>query len=312
MWLAQAAADEASTKLESCFQKVEAPWLVEGVFEAPFYTFYLGAPAVKGVAYVPNFAPRLGTRLVYKDFGSTLTMSLPIPKAEIERRGDSTQASLVFNSYWRQFAFDVYYQRFRGFYAASPFTELSVHKPERYPQVPDAQVLNYGMNWYLVWNPEDYSLKAAFDLSEFQTRSSGSWIAQPFYNHLEMLLGSGFIAGTDPNAIPHQPNLGAGRFDTLGTALGYGYTFVHGHFFTSAQGAYGPGIQFQRIKRTDADYSNVWSLAAKLNVNVAAGWNYADYVGGLKLMTDSIWAKVLDTQVSSSVVSAQLFFGRRF
>jgi hypothetical protein len=301
------AAEETEPEI---FQPVESHWLVESVFEFPFYSFYLGAPAIRGLAYLPNFAPRVGARVIYKGVGSTMTLSLPIPKSEVERRGDSSTSSIILNSYWRQYAYDIYYQRYRGFYAASPFTELSTHKPARYPQLPGAQVLNYGGNAYILFRPDGYSLKAAFDLSEYQTRTGGSWLLNPFYNHLEMTVPGRFVPGSDSN--PQPPNLGAGRFDTAGAGFGYGYMYVYQHFFATGQVAYGPGIQFQRIKRTDGDDSNVWSLAAKLNVNLSVGENFPVYVGGVKFLADSIWAKVLNTQVSSTLVSVQFFFGRRF
>lgn len=302
----------SETAETASFATIDKKWMVQGVLEAPFYSFYLGAPAVNGVAYLPNFAPRLGPRIVYRDFGALVTFGLPLPGYEKRRRGDSTYRNFILNSYWRQDAFDIYFQKFRGFYVASPLTELSDKKPDRYPQLPDAQVLNFGLNWYHVFNPSRYSLKAAFDLSEFQIKSGGSWMMNPFYTHAEIFLGNKFIAGSDPNALTSIPNLAAGRFDTLGCTFGYGYNYVDGHFFTAAQLAWGPGLQVQRFQRSDGNDSDVLTAAAKLNINLAIGWNESIYNAGVKVLVDSLWAKVQDTQVSSSLVSGQLFFGGRF
>lgn len=299
--------------VESTFKNVEHPWLVAGVFELPFYSFYLGAPAVHGQAYLPNFLPRLGVRAGFKDFGAMVTVGLPVlGKSERRRRGESTQSGITINSYWRQYAFDLYFQHFRGFYISGPFTELSFNKPYRYPQLPETEVTNYGANLYYALNPERYSLKAAFDQNEFQLKSGGSVIVDPFYNHLEMFLGNAFIPGSEANMISALPNLASGRFDTFGIALGYGYTYIRANFFATAQGAMGPGLQYQRIQRGDGNDSRVTSLAGKLNVNLASGWNYPTYLGGVKILVDSLSAKVVDTQVTSSLVSVQFFFGRRF
>ena len=294
------------------FRPIEAKWLVQAVAEAPFYSFYLGAPNIRGVAYLPNFAPRLGPRVVYRQVGETLTFSLPIPKIEVDRRGDSEANSFILNSYWRQFAYDLYYQHYQGFYSASPFTELSFRKPSRYPQMPDARVVNYGINAYWVLRPEKYSLKAAFDQNEFQMESGGSWILNPYYGHLRMFLGGRFVPGSDSSALPDLPNLSTANFDTTGLAVGYGYTYIKNHLFFSGQAAYGPGLQYQDIDQKDGGDRHVLSLAAKLNVNAAAGWNYPDHVTGAKLLVDSTWAKVLDTQVSATMVSLQAFWGKRF
>lgn len=304
------AADE--TVEPNNFKSVDHKWLVESVLEFPFYSFYVGAPDVNGVAYLPNFMPRLGPRVIYKDYGALVTFSLPIPKEEVRRRGQSKEETFILNSYWRQNAYDLYYQRIRGFYVDSPFTELSLNKPDRYPQLPDTRVLNMGFNWYYVLNPEKYSLKAAFDQNEFQLSSGGSWVVHPFYTHFEMFLGDRFIPGSSSNMLSQLPNLASGRFDTIGLAAGYGYTYIHSSFFLSAQGVWGPALQVQRIRRSMGNDSEVLSFAAKLNVNGSAGWNRDEYVGGVKVLVDSLWAKILDTQLSSSLVSVQFFFGRRF
>lgn len=300
------------TLLEPVFKEVDRPWMVQGVLEFPFYSFYLGAPAVHGVAYLPNFAPRMGPKIIYKDVGAQVTLGLPIPGTEKHRRGDTTHTGLNLSSYWRRVAMDLYYHRFRGFYVASPFTELSFNKPERYPQLPDARVLTYGVNFYFVFEPDRYSLRAAFDLTEFQTRSGGSWMYNPFFNHLQMSIGNEFVPGIGNDALIDLPNLASGRMDTAGFAFGYGYTYIFKHFFATAQGGIGPGVQFQRIQRNDGNDTEVITYAAKLNVNFSTGYNYVDYVAGFKVLLDTLWAEVSDTQVYSSLINAQFFLGHRF
>lgn len=299
-------------KAQEVFEKFEGPFRIQGILEFPFYSFYLGAPAIQGVAYVPSFAPRLGPRILWKEIGITMTFALPIPEVERHRRGTSDQTEIILNSYWRQNAIDLYYMRMRGFYVTSPFREFSVHKPERYPQLPEALVTNYGFNWYYVSNPENYSLKAAFDQSEFQLQSGGSWLTSPFYNHLEMSLGTRFIAGVGDDSITGIPNLASGRFDTLGASFGYGYTYIDGRFFASALGALGPALQIQKLSQADGHDNTNYSLAVKINVNAASGWNYKDYVAGVKLLLDSLSSRVAGTEVASNLVSGQVFFGARF
>lgn len=284
-------------------------WSVQGVIDFPFYSFYLGAPAVNGVAYLPNFSPRIGPRILWNDIGTSLTVALPLPEAEVRRRGESSQAGLIINNYWHQNAADFYYQKFSGFYVSSPFTELKVNKPTVYPQLPDAKAETYGINWYYVFDPDAYSLRAAFDPTQFQLVSGGSWLLAPFYNHLEISLGSRLIPGTDPNGLSSLPNLAAGKFDTLGCGVGYGYNHVSGLFFATLQVASGPALQLQQIERADNNDSEVGSLAIKLNINAVAGWNFQRYVGGIKGLVDLLAARIEDTQLSSSVVGVQIFVG---
>lgn len=299
--------------LEPAAPSVDAgPWLVTGVLDVPVYTFYLGAPAVKGVAYLPNFAPRLGARVLYKNIGGIMTFGLPIPEREIERRGDSKQTNIVLSNYWRRMAMDVYYQRIRGFYANSPFTEFSTSRPDRYPQFPDTRVLNVGANGYYVLNPDTYSLKAAFEQTEFQQQSGGSWILHAFANHTELSIGDEFIPGSSSSELTEVPNVASGRFDTWGVAAGYGQTWIRRYLFVTGQIVWGPGIQYQELQRRDGTESTHVSIAAKLNINAAVGYNSTDYVAGAKVIADSIWARVETTEVSSSLVTGQLFYGQHF
>jgi hypothetical protein len=304
--------NDSPNAFEEIFENFDKFLRLQGIFEFPVYSFYLGGPAIQGVAYLPSFAPRIGPRILWKEVGITMTFALPIPATEKNRRGTSTQTEVLLNSYWRQHAMDLYYLRIRGFYVTSPFREFSVHKPERYPQLPDALVTNYGFNWYYVYRPDNFSLKAAFDQSEFQLRSGGSWIVNPFYNHLEMSLGTRFIPGIEDNSIEAVPNLASGRFDTVGAAFGYGYSYVSGRFFASLLGGMGPGLQRQQVRRSDGSNNSYASLALKINVNAASGWNFKDYVGGIKFLGDSLSTRVAGTEVASNLISAQLFFGARF
>lgn len=299
-------------KVEEVFEKFEGPFRVQGILEFPEYSFYLGGPAIQGVAYVPSFHPRLGPRILWKEIGLTATFALPVPEAEQRRRGDTQQNEVILNSYWRQNAIDLYYLRIRGFYIASPWQEFSVHKPERYPQVPDAVVSSFGFNWYYVFQPETYSLKAAFDQSEFQKESGGSWLISPFFNHFEMSLGTRFIRGIGDDRVTELPRLASGRFDSLGASFGYGYSLIYGRFFASLIGAVGPGAQYQKIGRSeDVDVQNL-TLAVKINVNGSLGWNFKSYVGGFKAILDSLSSDISGTRVASNLVSGQLFFGARF
>lgn len=299
-------------KVKEIFEDLENSVRLQGILEFPEYSFYLGGPAIQGVAYVPDFHPRLGPRLFWKEYSLTVTFALPIPEVEQRRRGNTDQTEVLLNSYWRQNALDLYYLRIRGFYIASPWQEFSAHKPERYPQVPDAVVSSFGFNWYYVFNPERYSLKAGFDQTEFQKESGGSWLVSPFYNHLEMSLGTRFINGIDDDRVTELPKLASGRFETAGASMAYAYSYIYGRAFASAMMGAGLGAQYQKIGRTSAGTVENLSGALKINVNGALGFNLKSWVGGVKFILDSLSADVSGTEVASNLVSGQFFFGARF
>jgi hypothetical protein len=303
---------EAIPNEPSIFEGYPQPWLIEGILEAPLYSFYLGAPNVRGMAYLPNFAPKLGPRIYYRGAGMTATFALPIPQAELDRRGHTTEVSFIFNPFQRQFGFDFYYQHYQGFYEDNPLTELRTDKPDAYPQLPDAAITNAGVNAYYIFRPEHYSLAAAFNQTEFQTLSGGSWLINPFYNHLSLAVGSIFIPGSDPSGPQSAPAMQGGTFDTLGVGAGYGYAYIYQRCFVTLQGAVGIGPQFQEIDHDDGSEDRNLAFAAKMNVNLSGGYNWKTYLTGVKILVDSLSAQVGSVQMYSSLVSGQFFFGGHF
>ncbi len=296
----------------SMFAPVAEVGLFRALMEFPVYSFYLGAPDVYGVAYVPNFSPRAGMQLQWKSFGLTLSAALPIPKEEIDRRGQSQNFNFLLSRYWRQHGLDIYLQNYRGFYVASPWSEFSLNKPERYPQLPDAEITNYGLNYYLVLEPEKYSLMAAFSQTEVQTASGGSFIWTAFYNHLEMNRGGSFVPGSEANSLKEPPTLKTGIFDTAGLGGGYGYTWVYSPVFITVQGLVGGGVQHQRIDETEDELGTLTTGALKANANASIGFTYKSYSLGGKVLVDTLLSDIHGTQVYSTLLNGLLFLGGRF
>jgi len=299
-------------KISDFFQSFQQKGFARTSIEFPAYSFYLGAPALNGVAYVPDFSPRLGLQVGWEDYSVSTSFALPLPENEVYRRGSTDQLSFIFSKHWRQWGLDMYYQRYKGFYLSSPFTELDVNKPTRYPQLPDAQTSNYGISVYYTMDPDHYSLAAAFSQSEFQTATGGSWLLHPFYNHVELTTGTIFVKGSDANSQQSMPDLRSATLDTFGMGLGYGHTWIKDRRFISAEGAIGPGLQFQQIEYSGYDRSSGTNLAAQINVNVAAGWNQDVYTWGARALAHSLLSNVKGEQIDSTLIQGQIFFGGRF
>ena len=108
-----------------------------------------------------------------------------------------------------------------------------------------------------------------------------------------------------------MPNLLTGRFDAFGGAWGYGYSYIDERFFSTAVLGAGPGVQIQQLQRNDQNNSQNYSLAVKIILNLATGWNYKNCVGGLKLLFDSLSSNVAGTEVVSNLWSTQIIFALR-
>lgn len=285
------------------------PTILGGVLEFPIYSFYVGSPNINGKAFVPNFAPRLGPRVAWKKLGVRATFALPIPSAEIERRGESKQRNFIFNFYWKKYALDLYYQRFRGFYIASPFTELEVDRPSRYPQLPDAEVRHFGFNFYYKTHPTEFNFDNAFDQTQREAKAGRSTIIVPFYRHWKMDLGNRFIEGSDGTTTT-MPNLAAGTFDTVGCTFGRTRTWVKDSVFLSLLWGLGPGLQIQKYLDSGNEFSKI-AVAGKLNLNGSVGMRHKDYAYGAQAMLDTLYSRISGTEIYSTLASVEFFFNKR-
>jgi hypothetical protein len=288
----------------------EDPLIVGAVLEFPIYSFYLGSPNINGKAFVPNFAPRLGPRIAWKKLGLRATFALPIPTKEVTRRGNSEQTNFILNFYWKRYALDLYYQKFRGFYIASPFNELDESKPDRYPQLPDAEVEHMGFNFYYKIHPSDFSFENAFEQKAEAMSKGSSWIVVPFYRYWKMDLGGTFVPGSG-GVTTVIPKLASGRFDTFGATWGRSRTWVRDRAFFSFLWALGPAAQLQKYVDSGNEFSKV-AAAGKLNLNGSAGVRHNDYAFGTQLMLDSVYSRITGTEIYSTLLSMEFFFNRRF
>ncbi len=293
------------------FKELIEPGTVKTFLELPLYSFYLGAPNVSGNAYLPNSALRLGTTFFWKSLAVGFGIALPIPKEEIDRRGNSDQLNFILSKYWRNYGVNAYYQSYRGFYLSNPISELDFHKPERFSQLPDSEAKNYGINFYKTLDDLSYSLKAGFAQKEMQTQSGGSYLISAFYNHLELDLGKKFIAGSTADTPQSAPSLQSVKLDTLGAGGGYGYTWVFEKFFMTAQGTMNLGIQNQVVKSNSVDDQRI-APAAKANVQLSTGYHFENSVLGIQALGDTTFSSTKEVDIYSTILNGYLYYSYRF
>jgi hypothetical protein len=303
---------ELASPTPSYFVNFQQDHFVRFLLDFPVYSFYLGTPDINGVAYVPNFSPRLGAQYLFKELGASISLALPLPPEEIERRGNSDQLDFQVSKHWRAHGFDVFYQSYRGFYVASPWTELRTDKPKRYPQIPDAEISHYGINYYQVLSPEQYSLKAAFSQMEIQTKSGGSLLYTLFYDHLQMSRGQKFEPGSEDSSNNRFPAIKSARLNTLGATLGYGYTYIYDQWQVSLQITAGPGLQLQKYEEDIIPLTENTSFALKGNLNGGLIYKWRGHYYGGRFLLDTLLSTIRNTQVYSSLVSGTLYYGWRF
>lgn len=312
-----AASDEFATVPEhnsSFFEEIKSPWIVKPYLELPTYSLYLGPPDIKGYALVPNFAVRFGAVVGWRQSSVTAAFSLPIPQEELDRRGDSEQENIAIHANWFGWNFDLYSQSYKGLYAGNPINEVSLNKASRYTQFPDASVRSIGLNIYYVFQNAQYDISSAFDQVKIPILDGGSWFLMPFVNHLELDMGSKVVPGTEVDAITTRPEVNHLKLTSLGGTLGYGRTWLleRSESYFSIQSAIGPAIQIQSRAAANSPAESSTGLSGKWNFRVSWAKNNQQHTWGLKIFTDTLYSRLGELDIYSTVMTGQIFYGWRF
>jgi len=169
-----------------------------------------------------------------------------------------------------------------------------------------------GVNYYFIFDSQSYNMEAAFKLSTRQIRNGGSFIVIPFFNHLEVNLGTKFVPGSAPGLPTEVPQFGNGTFDSVGVAGGYGYMWVWNRISASLQGSVGPAVQRVLVQRPQTPDINKVSYGFKINGSTSLVWNGDVQSYGLQILVDSIATQAVGATMYSTLINGMVFGAFRF
>lgn len=126
--------------------------------------------------YRPNSPVSVGFNLAYKNFSFTIGYGFNFMRDS--KKGDTKSLDLQYHYFGRKIVTDVFFQRYKGYYMQED--------EKQYTLFPDIRISQYGVHSLYVFNHHKFSYKAAFDQSEKQLRSAGSWQAGGgiYYNEI--------------------------------------------------------------------------------------------------------------------------------
>ena len=175
--------------------------------------------------YMPNNPFNFGVGFSWKNTMLSFSYGYGFDFLRDRNKGKTESFDFQFHNYGRKFVFDVFIQKYKGFYL-----EDEKHNVELFPNL---SVQQYGVYGLYVFNNKKFSYKAAFDQSQKQLKSAGSF-----------LLGFGVYDSkieSDSSIIINDQNIL--RNFQFGVSAGYAYTWVLGRrWFIS--GSVTSGIHF--------------------------------------------------------------------
>jgi len=184
--------------------------------------------------YMPNNPARLGLGISWKNSVLSFAYGYPFDFLRDKKYGKTRFIDLQYHHYDRKFVFDLFLQRYKGFYMEEN------NNKNVFVLCPDLSIRQYGMSAHYIVNNKRFSYKAAFVQNEKQLRSAGS-----------LLLGGG-IYFTNINSDSSFVYMEKKSFDNFqfGVSLGYAYTWVLGkHWYIDASCTTGINFGSEKISR---------------------------------------------------------------
>lgn len=186
----------------------------------------------QNLIYKPNNPLEFGLGFSYKNTFLSFAYGYGFDFMRDKKRGKTESLDLQYHHYSRKYMFDLFMQRYSGFY-------MEEKDSRDYMLTPDLKLRQYGLHGQYVFNHNRFSYKAAFMHNEKQLRSAGSFLLGGGIYYSQIRSDSSFVY----NHLNHFQ---------LGVSIGYVHTWVFNkHWFVS--GAITSGInvgteKFGRLK----------------------------------------------------------------
>lgn len=173
--------------------------------------------------YMPNNRMNVGVGYLVHNTVINLRAGVGLIPLRGKQYGSTQSLDLQAHRYGRKIVLDVFYQRYKGYYEQLKNREIVLH--------PDVFVKQVGMEAAYLFNSKKFSAKAAFEQSEVQKRSAGSWV-----------MGGGiyyYRIGDDKNVLNQTARERVSNLQ-LGLNGGYAYSWVAGtHWLLTGMGTAG-------------------------------------------------------------------------
>ncbi len=266
---------------------------------------------IEKIIYRPNVNFRFGIAGFYKWFGLGLSMENIFSVLDEQTYGSTSSLDLRVNAFGRRIAGEAFFQKYTGFYIRTPKKDDG-----SYYLIPDMSTFSLGLSGYWIYNPEHFSIRAAFIQTERQKKSAGSFLVRPSFLYYRISSDQGII----PEELIRQYNIPgsklvtSGEFYSLGLSPGYNYTWVFlRNFYISGTVFPGVAAQFYTFKNA----TNTWydfEFSFKLGGRIAAGYN-SDvwFIGGaIQTAFNQIPDWLSNTLFDYDVSQVRIWLGTRF
>lgn len=228
--------------------------------------------------------------------GYSLGFSMGINALRDKKRGKTTSLQFNYLGYKRSFIYDIYLQSQKGFYQ-------KLDEKDTYFLEPNASIKILGGSFLYIFNHKKFSYKAAFQQSEIQTKSEGSF-----------LLGGNILyskVNTENTSIAFESISKQEENLQFGIQGGYAYSWVFAkQWLLLGSMSIGANIGNNKISKYFKTKMYIYPV---LDGRISLSYNEKDFSIGITMVANQHFlAKNKNIDMGLNQIFGQLSFTKRF
>ena len=263
------------------------------------------------LTYKPNNTYSLGVGAYIFELGVELAFAIPLREQSLARFGESEARDIGLNVLTKRLGVDAFYQRYKGFYILDK--ELEPLPDEPYPQRPDINTINFGLTGHYVFNHQKFSFRSAYNFSERQLYSKGSFLLFSSLYTFRVAADSSIIKGDRRVDFGSHVDFTRLRYTTFSIAPGYTFNLTYNNFFLNTTLAVGPAHHWINYD-LEGSVSTRHDIAINtfFGARVAIGYNGYKMFGGISFISQGSSLKFDKVTFSNNNSVFKVLVGYRF
>lgn len=261
--------------------------------------------------YQPNNSYSLGMGAYVFEVGVELAFAIPLREQSIARFGKSDARDIQLNIFAKRWGADAFLQRYSGFYIKDDHDEPLDNEP--FPQRPDIATKNFGFTGYYIFNHQKFSIRSAYNFSERQLVSRGSFLLLGTLSTFRVAADSSIVKDDRRIAFGDDVDFTRLRYTTFSIAPGYSYNLTRNHFFLNATLVLGPAHHWinYNLEGRAATKHDI-AINSFFGGRIAIGYNGYRLFGGVSYVSQGSNLRFEDVNFSNNNSVFKVLVGYRF
>ena len=263
------------------------------------------------LTYKPNNTYNLGLGFYLFELGVEFSFAIPLREQSLERFGESESRDLHLNVLTKRWGVDVVYQHYSGFFLVDRENEPQATEP--FPQRPDIDTRNFGFTGHYIFNNQKFSFRSAYNFSERQLYSNGSFLLFASLNTFRVAADSSIVPDRSKSNFGNHVDFTRLRYTTFSIAPGYTFNLTYHNFFLNTTLALGPAHHWMNYDlEHNTETQHDITINAFVSARVAIGYNGYRIFGGIGFMSQGSSIGFEDVNFSNNNSVFKLLVGYRF